>query len=154
MGREVSDLANCIHVVGKSNRKRLEDFVELVGEVSLLRAAFRRQDYLQAPTRQRGRGLLASRKHGHGLAKVCGKRGGVRLNLNRNGPISGAAGANLGLWMRTIIGVGTPRGLQGRLAAALAALRSLWQLIRATVTTPRGPLLIARPRMLSRSRLG
>jgi transposase len=42
-----------------------------------------------------------------------------------------AGGFNLGLLMRQLIGVGTPRGRQGRLAAALAALlvliRSLWQ---------------------------
>jgi hypothetical protein len=29
-----------------------------------------------------------------------------------------AGGFNLGLWMRTLFGIGTPRGLQGRLAAA------------------------------------
>jgi hypothetical protein len=34
------------------------------------------------------------------------------------------AGAfNLGLWMRTLFGVGTPRGLQGRLAARRGAQR-------------------------------
>jgi transposase len=44
-----------------------------------------------------------------------------------------AGGFNLGLLLRQLIGVGTPRGLQGRLAAALAALmlwRSLWDLLR------------------------
>ena len=42
-----------------------------------------------------------------------------------------AGGFNLGLLMRHLIGVGTPRGLQGRLVAALATLlvlmRSLWE---------------------------
>ena len=42
-----------------------------------------------------------------------------------------AGGFNLGLLMRQLIGVGTPRGLQGRLIAVLAALlvltRSLWE---------------------------
>ena len=42
-----------------------------------------------------------------------------------------AGGFNLGLFMRRLIGVGTPRGLQGRLGAVLAALlmliRSLWE---------------------------
>jgi hypothetical protein len=33
-----------------------------------------------------------------------------------------AGGFNLGLLLRQLIGVGTPRGLQGRLRAALAAL--------------------------------
>jgi len=42
------------------------------------------------------------------------------------------AGAfNLGLVMRQLIGVGTPRGLQGRLAAAIAALVALWSLVNA-----------------------
>jgi transposase len=43
------------------------------------------------------------------------------------------AGFNLGLLMRQLIGVGTPRGLQGRLIAVVAALlaltRSLGELV-------------------------
>ena len=35
-------------------------------------------------------------------------------------------GFNLGLLMRTLIGVGTPRGLQGRLAALMAVVIALW----------------------------
>jgi hypothetical protein len=39
------------------------------------------------------------------------------------------AGAfNLGLWMRTLFGVGTPRGLQGRLVALGAVLSALCSL--------------------------
>lgn len=39
------------------------------------------------------------------------------------------AGAfNLGLWMRTLFGIGTPRGLEGRLAALVAVLSTLWSL--------------------------
>jgi transposase len=42
------------------------------------------------------------------------------------------SGFNLGLLMRQLIGVGTPRGLQGRLSAALGALlvliRAFWRL--------------------------
>jgi hypothetical protein len=45
-----------------------------------------------------------------------------------------AGGFNLGLLMRQLIGVGTPRGLQGRLGAVLAALlvliRSLSEPVR------------------------
>jgi transposase len=37
-----------------------------------------------------------------------------------------AGGFNLGLFMRTLLGVGTPRGLQGRLAAILALIVTLW----------------------------
>lgn len=45
-----------------------------------------------------------------------------------------AGGFNLGLLMRRLIGVGTPRGLQGRPHAVVAALvvaviRSLWDLV-------------------------
>lgn len=44
-----------------------------------------------------------------------------------------AGGFNLGLLMRQLIGVGTPRGLQGRLNAVLATLvallRPLWELV-------------------------
>ena len=45
-----------------------------------------------------------------------------------------ASGFNLGLLMRHLIGVGTPRGLQGRLVTAVAALlvliRFLWEPMR------------------------
>ena len=40
-----------------------------------------------------------------------------------------AGGFNLGLVMRQIFGVGTPRGLQGRLAAAIAIVMALWTLL-------------------------
>ena len=40
-----------------------------------------------------------------------------------------AGGFNLGLVMRHLIGVGTPRGLQDRLAALIAALAALWSLV-------------------------
>jgi hypothetical protein len=40
------------------------------------------------------------------------------------------AGANLSLWMRTLTGIGTPRGLQGRLAAVIAFFFTLWVLLR------------------------
>jgi transposase len=36
-----------------------------------------------------------------------------------------SAGFNLGLLMRTLIGIGTPRGLQGALGALLALLKRL-----------------------------
>jgi transposase len=42
-----------------------------------------------------------------------------------------AGGFNLGLVMRHLIGVGTPRGLQGRLAAAMAVVVALWALVEA-----------------------
>jgi transposase len=41
-----------------------------------------------------------------------------------------AGGFNLGLLIRSILGVGTPRGLQGRLAAVLAAVSTLIAVVR------------------------
>jgi transposase len=46
-----------------------------------------------------------------------------------------AGGFNLGLVMRHLIGVGTPRGLQGRLAAAMAVVVALWTLVEDMWTT-------------------
>jgi transposase len=42
-----------------------------------------------------------------------------------------ASGFNLGLWMRTVTGIGTPRSLQGRAAACLTTLIGLWRLLAA-----------------------
>jgi hypothetical protein len=47
------------------------------------------------------------------------------------------AGANLGLWMRTLTGIGTPRGLQGRWAAVIAFFFTLWVLLRERMTLRR-----------------
>ncbi len=38
-----------------------------------------------------------------------------------------AGACNLGLWMRTALGVGTPRSLQGRLAAFIVLIRTCWR---------------------------
>jgi len=51
-----------------------------------------------------------------------------------------SGGFNLGLLMRQAFGVGTPRGLQGRLRAILALFARLWYRVRAThsrLTVPR-----------------
>ena len=40
---------------------------------------------------------------------------------------------NLGLWMRTLFGIGTPRGLQCRLPALDAVLSTLWNLVYDTI---------------------
>jgi transposase len=47
-----------------------------------------------------------------------------------------ASACNLGLWMRTLVGIGTPRGLQGRLTALSAMLSTLWTLIFNAMTPP------------------
>jgi hypothetical protein len=46
-----------------------------------------------------------------------------------------AGGFNLGLVMRSVLGVVTPRGLQGRVAAVIATLLLLLATIRARVST-------------------
>jgi transposase len=48
------------------------------------------------------------------------------------------SGFNLGLLMRRLLGVGTPRGLQGRAAAVIALLVTLWRTM-ATIVTGRSP---------------
>jgi transposase len=56
-----------------------------------------------------------------------------------------AGGFNLGLLMRQVIGVGTPRGLQGRLIAVLATLLTLIRMLWEARTHHRSPV-----RLLSR----
>ena len=48
-------------------------------------------------------------------------------------------GFNLGLLMRTLVGVGTPRGLQGRLAALMALVIALWTHGRRLLAPPPDP---------------
>jgi len=92
----------------------------------------------------RGRRLM--RRRGELLERPNAHRydtGGMRrTHLRKHGNILKrvlvhASACNLGLWMRTLTGVGTPRGLQGRLAAALALWIALWVLVRDRVTAYR-----------------
>ena len=88
----------------------------------------------------RRRGELLERPFAH-LYDTGGMR---RTHLRRHGNmlkrlLVHAAAANLGLWMRTLTGIGAPRRLQGRLAAAHALLATLWTLLRDVVTPPRRP---------------
>jgi len=81
----------------------------------------------------RGKRLL--RKRGELLERPCAhlyetgglRRAHVRGHENVLKRLLVHAGAfNLGLWMRTLCGVGTPRGLQGRLVSLGALLSALW----------------------------
>lgn len=86
----------------------------------------------------RRRGELLERPNAH-LYDTGGMR---RTHLRGHGNILKrllvhAAACNLGLWMRTLTGIGTPRGLQGRLAAVLALCFALWVLLRDHVTVNR-----------------
>lgn len=79
----------------------------------------------------RRRGELLERPNAH-LYETGGMR---RTHLRGHGNILKrllvhVAACNLGLWMRTLTGIGTPRGLQGRLAAAWAFYFTLWVLLR------------------------
>jgi transposase len=81
------------------------------------------------------RGELLERPNAH-LYETGGMR---RTHLRGHGNILKrllvhAAACNLGLWMRTLTGIGTPRGLQGRLAAVWAYYFTLWVLLRDRVT--------------------
>jgi transposase len=93
----------------------------------------------------RRRGELLERPNAH-LYDTGGMR---RTHLRGHGNILKrllvhVAACNLGLWMRTLTGIGTPRGLQGRLAAVLALWFTLWALLRDRLTArrPRGLNLI------------
>jgi transposase len=48
-----------------------------------------------------------------------------------------AGACNLALWMRTVFGVGTPRGLQGGATALIAAFLALWRRLQAQVGADR-----------------
>ena len=60
-------------------------------------------------------------------------------------PLVHVAACNLGLWMRTLTGIETPRGLQGRWAAVLAFCFTLWVLLRNRVIARRRRGLNLRP---------
>ena len=84
------------------------------------------------------RGELLERPNAH-LYDTGGMR---RTHLRRHGNILKrllvhVAACNLGLWMRTLTGIGTPRGLQGRLAAVLAFCFTLRVLLRDRLPTRR-----------------
>jgi transposase len=89
----------------------------------------------------RGKRLL--RKRGELLERPCAhlyetgglRRSHVRGHENVLKRLLVHAGAfNLGLWMRTLFGIGTPRGLQGRLAAITMRLSILWTFIDDAMT--------------------
>jgi len=86
----------------------------------------------------RQRGELLERPNAH-LYETGGMR---RTHLRGHGNILKrllvhVAACNLGLWMRTLTGIGTPRGLQGRLAAVGAFCFTLWVLLRDQLTADR-----------------
>jgi transposase len=84
----------------------------------------------------RGKRLLRTR--GELLERPCAhlyETGGLRRTHVRGHEnvlkrlLVHAGGFNLGLWMRRLFGIGTPRSLQGRRAALGAVLSTLWSLV-------------------------
>jgi transposase len=89
----------------------------------------------------RGKRLL--RRRGELLERPCAhlyETGGLRRTRVRGHEnvlkrlLVHAGAFNLGLWMRTLFGVGTPRSLQGRMAALGALLSVVWALIDDAMT--------------------
>src|SRR5437762_5656559 len=94
----------------------------------------------------RGKRLL--RKRGELLERPCAhlyETGGLRRTHVRGHEnvlkrlLVHAGAFNLGLWMRTLFGVGTPRSLQGRVTALGALLSTLWTFTYDTMTARWGP---------------
>jgi transposase len=94
----------------------------------------------------RGKPLL--RRRGELLARPCAhlyeagalRRAHVRRHENVLKRLLVHAGAfNLGLWMRTLFGVDTPRSLQGRVTALGAMLCALWTFIAEAMTVISSP---------------
>src|ERR1700739_3272944 len=82
----------------------------------------------------RKRGELLERPSAHLYETGGFRRVHVRGHQNVLKPLLVHASAfNLGLCMRTLFGIGTPRGLQGRLAAVGGMLSTLWSLVCKTI---------------------
>jgi transposase len=95
---------------------------------------------------ERGKGLL--RRRGERLERTFAHAydtGGMRRTHLRGHAnilkrvLVHVSGFNLGLVMRQMFGVGTPRGLQGRVAAAVALLVSVLHVLRATANRDASP---------------
>ncbi len=112
----------------------------------------RRMGRAKGQALQRRRGELIERGFAH-----CYETGGMRRTHLRHHPnilkrlLIHVAGFNLGLVMRQATGVGKPKGLQGRLAAAFSALRRLLAIWQAFFR-PRNPCSCLRPWTLETQR--
>ena len=94
----------------------------------------------------RRRGELIERSFAHVLDTGGMRRTHLRFHYNiAKRMLIHVAGFNLGLLMRKRFGIGTPRGLQGRMAAAMAALVALVDLIGELLVVPGYPRPADRP---------
>jgi hypothetical protein len=80
-----------------------------------------------------GANCSSDRVHTSMRRVACGARtcGGTRTCSSGCSCPPGAF--NLGLWMRSLFGIGTPRGLQGRVAALTAVFSALWTFMYAAI---------------------
>jgi len=84
----------------------------------------------------RRRGELLERPCAHLYESGALRRAHVRGHENLLKRLLVHAGAfNLGLWMRTLFGIGTPRTLQGRAVALGAVLSTLWSVVHEAVAS-------------------
>lgn len=90
----------------------------------------RRKKGVRGQRLMRRRGEVLERSFAHVLGTGGMRRTHLRFDYNiAKRMLIHVAGFNLGLLMRKRFGVGTPRGLQGRLAAAIAACIALVDLV-------------------------
>jgi transposase len=114
-----------------------QDWEGQVAEREAVYANRRRKKGVRGQRLMRRRGEMLERSFAHVLETGGMRRTHLRFHYNiAKRMLIHAAGFNLGLLMRKRFGIGTPRSLQGRAAAAMAALVALIDLI--------GELLVAR----------
>ena len=106
----------------------------------------RRKKGVRGQRLMRRRGEMLERSFAHVLETGGMRRTHLRFHYNiAKRMLIHVAGFNLGLLMRKRFGVGTPRGLQGRLAAAIAAFVALIDLIGELLVVPGYPQPADRP---------
>jgi transposase len=93
----------------------------------------------------RRRGEVLERSFAHVLGTGGMRRTHLRFHHNIAKRMLIVAGFNLGLLMRKRFGVGTPRGLQGRLAAVIAAFVALVDLVAGLLLVPGRSALAGQP---------
>ncbi len=71
---------------------------------------------------------ISTRRVGSGARTYTGHENVLKRLLVHAGAF------NLGLWMRMLFGVGTPRSLQGRIVALGATITAFWAFIDAAIT--------------------
>ena len=106
----------------------------------------RRKKGVRGQRLMRRRGEMLERSFAHALETGGMRRTHLRFHYNiAKRMLIHVAGFNLGLLMRKRFGVGTPRGLQGRLAATIAALVALIDRVVELLVVPGYPQPADRP---------